>query len=478
MEFNQSAIDFGVNLHQAAIFHLEFLHLIGKRVELLDAGGQHMHFAVQRYERQWLPLAVKYNDILLSAPLDIELIWHCHMLNPAAYQEDCCNVVGRLVDHTVMDDDRRRKSLQESRVLWRHEYPSVPFEADGLISPWFDSNFRSKLRYQLELAVERLKVFSYQVSLPHYRDDKYLSQAVLRYKKFLYLKRVHPSIFLVPCYDVDLIWHSHMLHPVIYRNDMVAIVGYHFNHDNAVGDRHAGSKFTVSDAQTRQLWKKVFHEPFSHSGAMFRGEFPGGKLYYMDSSDFSDLVTKRTTVFLKSLRLTGLPEQYQGHYKLKLWYNTGYQNFNKALYVSDSIATVRGGVRYLTRDVRMNVNFSFDTKYNDVVMVDLIQKNGHLCMGTSAKMGGAQFDMLQKIHSLPIGRGVTTHDTLTLADGIQVHLQWSMTPPVAGGYVLVLKPGIYQNCIMPETVDSMWGPIPLPHLPPGIENNCSVASHR
>ena len=478
MAFNAGDIAFGLDLRQAALYQVDFLQAVDKKTELLEESSQAVQFAIQRYEKLWLPLAAKYCDRFLAAPVDIEWIWHCHLLNPAAYEKDCYQVVGKVVDHRLLDRERRKQSLQESRVLWRHEYPSVPFDADGPISPWFDSDFTSKLNYNLRAAVMRQQVFFYQVSLPHYKDDKFLGQAILRYKKFLHLKKMHPNTFIVPCYDIDLIWHTHMLHPVVYRHDTVKIIGHPFNHDDSVNDRRAGSKLTVSDARTRRIWKKTFNEPFSQSGAMFRGEPPSGKLLCMEASDFSALVTKQTTVLLESARVTGLPEHYQGQYKLKLWYNTGYQNFNRALYVSDSIATVRGSPKHLTSDVRVNANFTFDTKYNDVVMVDLIHKSGRFCLGATAEVGSAQLRMLEKIQALSNGRGISTQDTVDLGDGVGVQLQWSVAPPITGGCILALKSGDYQDCIMPEMVESMWGPVPLPRLPPGVDNKCSVASHR
>ena len=32
--------------------------------------------------------------------------------------------------------------------------------------------------------------------------------------------------------------------------------------------------------------------------------------------------------------------------------------------------------------------------------------------------------------------------------------------------------------IIPEHRETMWGPVPLPPLPPGVDNVCEVADHR
>ncbi len=94
--------------------------------------------------------------------------------------------------------------------------------------------------------------------MPHYRNKAYLLNAVERYRKFIHMKRQFPGEFLVPCYDFDLIWHSHQLHPLNYRNDTKRMLGKLFNHDDTVNDRSAGSKLCVSDAKTRELWRQLY----------------------------------------------------------------------------------------------------------------------------------------------------------------------------------------------------------------------------
>ena len=37
--------------------------------------------------------------------------------------------------------------------------------------------------------------------------------------------------------------------------------------------------------------------------------------------------------------------------------------------------------------------------------------------------------------------------------------------------------GIFHECIMPEQIESLWGPIPLGRLPPGEDNVCKVVTH-
>ena len=85
--------------------------------------------------------------------------------------------------------------------------------------------------------VFRQGVFYYQVSLDHYRDEEFLYDAYLRYKMYLYLKKQNPEKFLVPCYDIDLIWHTHQVCTLNYSKDTTAILGFVLKHDDSVNDR-------------------------------------------------------------------------------------------------------------------------------------------------------------------------------------------------------------------------------------------------
>ncbi|XP_005098754.1 uncharacterized protein LOC101860571 [Aplysia californica] len=470
--FDPNEIPISADLVEAARYVLDFLHEVSLKPELYE--GPLVECAIQRYERYWLPLVAKHPGRLLPAPLDIEWVWHCHMLAPVAYMTDCRNIVGKLVDHHMIDRTQRKELMKDSERLWRNEYTDVPFSACDAVTPWFDCEFVSALTYNLTSAVSRQKLFYYQVSLPHYRDEKFLNNGLMRYRKFLFLKLHYPGMFLVPCYDNDLIWHTHLLHPALYKDDTEAYLGSLLPHDDSVNDRTAGSKLCLSEAKTRNLWRKVFNEKFSHFGAMFRGEPPHNKLIGMSKEDVYKVCTKQVNVLIEKVRIAGLPPGKT--FKLKLCYNTGYQNFNRSLFVTDHIITVKGNSRTL-EDNKINTHFSFDTRYNDKLIASLHQKSGRLCLGTSDTLGEGKLDLQKKIQPLN-SKGLTANDDINCGDELSIGLVWSCPAPVLGPCVLRLEPGDYQSCVIPSDRESMWGPIPLQRLPAHLENYCSVASHK
>ena len=86
--------------------------------------------------------------------------------------------------------------------------------------------FQSKIKYDIKSAAMRQGAFYYQVSLPHYRDPDFMRDGIVRYKMYLALKRANASKFLVPCYDIDLVWHTHQVHPALYYSDTMNLLGF------------------------------------------------------------------------------------------------------------------------------------------------------------------------------------------------------------------------------------------------------------
>ena len=274
MRRNECQLSFDLDLVKAAKNELDFLHLVQEQHSLHQAGPV-LKNAIRRYERYWLPLASKAGagSALLAAPLDIAWVWHVHMLAPNLYSRDCDIIVSRLVDHAPLDSQQRRDGLWRARELWQRAYPLEPFEVDLVQPPAQVAAHRSKIVYDLEEACHRQSKFYYQVSLPHYRDDRFLAMAVQRYKYHLQLKKKNMRVFMVPCYDYDLIWHVHILHPWKYMQAMVRFLGRELHHDDTASGRTPGSKLYDSEMETRAAWKAEGLE-FAKPGAMFRGEPP------------------------------------------------------------------------------------------------------------------------------------------------------------------------------------------------------------
>ena len=66
--------------------------------------------------------------------------------------------------------------------------------------------------------LSKVNSFKFQVSLPHYKDESFLENSIVRYRMYLYLKLKYPDKFLVPCYDIDVVWHTHQVRIFLENN--------------------------------------------------------------------------------------------------------------------------------------------------------------------------------------------------------------------------------------------------------------------
>ena len=210
------------------------------------------------------------------------------MLSPVTYQKDMKNLFGRILNHSPSNINYIKFKYNVVQ-RWNEMWPDEPFFPNQTS---FDPNFESEFEYDIASAVQRQKFFYYQVSLPHHRDQKFLERGLKRYKMYLYLKSLYNEEFLVPCYDIDVFWHTHQVKPTEYGIETMSIIGYLLPHDDTVNDRSPGSKLRNSEDLTVMLWDKTYgaSNPFQSSGAMFRGESPKGKLWDTPQDVQKDLV--------------------------------------------------------------------------------------------------------------------------------------------------------------------------------------------
>jgi hypothetical protein len=193
------------------------------------------------------------------------------MLSPTSYVADCINLVGTLIEHSCINRKYRQIEQQRTISIWRNMFnASFEYLKNNSIGDKKDfESFESKIQYDLCEASERQKSFYYQVSLEHYQNRNFLAIGLERYQKFLYLKKLNPRAFVVPCYAIDIIWHSHQLNPKAYYNDTKSVLGKIFPHDDTTNDRSPDSKLSLSNENTKELWQNTYKENFFINGKSF-----------------------------------------------------------------------------------------------------------------------------------------------------------------------------------------------------------------
>ena len=140
-------------------------------------------------------------------------------------------------------------------------------------------------------------------------NQVFLEAAVARYKGFLYLikRNRERSIrcFCVPTYDIDLIWHSHQLHPVSYCKDLCKLIGKVLEHDDTDSDRTKGKKLDAGFSETTKQWEETFGSRYWRAGAMYRGTAPSP----LTTTPYSpNMMTKKIVAPYDCQKIIQLPE--------------------------------------------------------------------------------------------------------------------------------------------------------------------------
>jgi hypothetical protein len=113
-----------------------------------------------------------------------------------------------------------------------------------------------------------------QVRWKQYGEPKFIQLAVERYRMMLTLTKTYPKLFVVPTYDMDIIWHTHLGFTHAYEKDCERIVGRILTHDDTDNDRSEGSKLSTCSRDTVRLWSKEYATPWRRKGGMYVGEPP------------------------------------------------------------------------------------------------------------------------------------------------------------------------------------------------------------
>lgn len=309
------------------IFFLQYLHRLGITV------ARPSDNSLQRYRDLWLPLVRQHKDLQLLPPPDCAWLWHCHRLAPYRYTKFLKCQFGRTCNpleanppfafqtpagnvclggkEVEAKDETVIMICDQTRNLWNQMYPNDPFFVE-------EENASSSEEKKVDLLVggfdllgstDRQATFLWQVSGPRFFDDSFLLDAVSQYLKFVKLRKQTEGtrMVIVPTYQIDLMWHTHMLANLAgYYMDCKSIMGSTLNHDDSLNDRTEDGPLDRAFKETQALWKQVYGEEYFAEGGMYRGEPP--KEYYSpswrpDPLDYMNL--NPTGLFLHLINLQG-----------------------------------------------------------------------------------------------------------------------------------------------------------------------------
>ncbi|XP_038716053.1 glycine-rich domain-containing protein 2-like [Tripterygium wilfordii] len=452
---------------------LQFLAEVDRNRHLYDDHA--LDRAIYRYKYCWLPLLAKHEKSQLSegplvVPLDCEWVWHCHRLNPVRYKADCEALFGTILGIRDVVSSVYGSCKDQTVKIWNQMYPNEPYELD--LSSQFSKDVvdnvlvtQQSTNYDLVAAVKRQSTFFHQVSRPHMTDDRFLEEAVARYKGFLHLikRNQERSIrqFCVPTYDIDLIWHSHQLNPTSYCKDMVALIGNVLQHDDTDSDRSKGKKLDTGFSGTSKQWEDTFGTRYWKAGAMRRCNTPSPLTFSLSNQD---TMTKKIVSSNENENMIRLPKKMLVEVMLEIVEVRDLPDDDKgSLFVTidkkmlDSIFKTRRRLNISSETGQKQVTV-FQCEPNGVLIFELLSYGQRTSPGARfAKSLGTTSISLQNLMNpvsqlsvekwfdiVPISRGA-------YAKPISMRIALSFTSPVAAPYVLKMAPAcpFSSSCFFP-----------------------------
>ena len=242
----------------------------------------------RRYKDIWLPLVAAVNPSATNSPIelypppDIAWLWHCHRLAPKQYYDYCHETFGRTIEAyppftLFVQGEGTSRTMSE----WTKLFPQESFflQVNHITAGLNMKEYMSTIMCGFDLleSTQRQENFLWQVSGERFEDNDFLAEGVENYYRFLKLKSSASTqgIILVPTYQIDLMWHTHILSSIDnYNADCIHIVNSTLHHDDSLTDRSDGGVLDISFAETTSLWMKEYGTDYIVTGGMYRGEPP------------------------------------------------------------------------------------------------------------------------------------------------------------------------------------------------------------
>ena len=227
---------FSIDLVEWSLEHrslLRAVHLCGRS---LYEDSVDFTAAADYYLKSWLPAldTMEKEGNWMAPPLDVAWVWHVHKLDPISYAKDCNQWFGRLLGVPCGVNP-----FIFGPTLSSNTSDVIPSQTAAIVAD--TSDFRSRV----VKSAQQQSSLLWHLRWPEYDDALFLEESVDRYKAMLTLMGKHPNDFIVPTYDIDNMWHTHMAFPGQYLVDCLRIAGRSIGHDDSDSDRSLGSKLQV-----------------------------------------------------------------------------------------------------------------------------------------------------------------------------------------------------------------------------------------
>nr|XP_043623067.1 glycine-rich domain-containing protein 2 isoform X2 [Erigeron canadensis] len=223
--------------------------------------------AIRRYDELWMPLmsdltAESGKSPMILPPIDIEWVWFCHTLNPAAYRQYCNSRFLKLIGKpAIFNQENKEYAMDRCKEIWIAKYPTESFDNESDSGDVHDVKIL-ELEYLLEEVSKQRSLFTI-FSKPYMLELVYLIAAKNRYKGFLFMLQrfANSCAAFVPTLDILLLWITHKSYPTAYALDVKEM---EVNMEKVIQSDEPVKEEDLE--KMKKLWEKVFDQPYEKAG--------------------------------------------------------------------------------------------------------------------------------------------------------------------------------------------------------------------
>ncbi|CAF2154528.1 unnamed protein product [Rotaria magnacalcarata] len=219
----------------ALVDHIVLLRQVVAHPEM-NQPGETLNYFIKDYCRRFASRGIRTKRQQRRLPWQTEWIWHVHRLHPLTYYDDCTKIPsnGKLIDKKYL-----RLRIKEHK---NHQSSGLPQSKSSPTEFASSIDLTSAILRQQDF-LEKFKqhpIYSWDLSQ---MNQSFFEKCIQNYVRFLKLAREGEMI--VPTFDIDLIWHTHMRFPSSYGKICTSLCGFFLDHDDSIDSG------TLTDAYRR-----------------------------------------------------------------------------------------------------------------------------------------------------------------------------------------------------------------------------------
>jgi hypothetical protein len=230
---------------------VDHVHLLRKVIAhpKVTQKGKILNDAIDYYCQRMSKREINTEHEQRSLPWQVEWIWHVHRLHPVAYRNDCMRQFsgGVLIDKLIKNLDGVDVDLSDALTPIKNNLlfvPSIDLTEAVLRQRDFLDKFEKHVLYSSDVSEINVSKFQHMI-------QNYVS----------FIKLAQPGKNIVPTFDIDLIWHTHMRYPSAYHAASIDLCGYILDHNDSIPKNILENTYT----ETATRWALTYKSEYGYS---------------------------------------------------------------------------------------------------------------------------------------------------------------------------------------------------------------------